>query len=118
MCPLDYRHSSEPESLQVCKTCTIANGIGRTEILVPRIRQDKVAAIPDMAQHEDKNICLPRLRLDVLQRAGILSEIKRIMYGIQQSFDFRIKLNLCQKGLAFSELFHLIQSMKIYLGDN
>jgi hypothetical protein len=54
-----------------------------------------------MAQHENKNIRLPRCRHDILKRAGILSKIERIMYGIQQVFDFRIKVNLFQKGLAF-----------------
>jgi hypothetical protein len=71
----------------------------RTELRVLCIRLDKVAATTNMLQHESKNSCLFRLRLDGFQSILMMCKIKRIMHGLEQSVDIIVTLILFQEGL-------------------
>jgi len=42
---------------------------------------DKVTAIADMLQHERKDLCLPRLKLDSFEGVFLACEIKCIVHG-------------------------------------
>jgi hypothetical protein len=70
-----------------------------TELRVLCIRLDKVAATTNMLQHESKDSCLFRLRLDGFQSVLMMCKIKRVMHGLEQRVDIVVTLILFQERL-------------------
>ena len=56
-----------------------------------------------MLQHESKDSCLFRLRLDGFQGVLMMCKIKRVMHGLEQYVDIVVTLILFQERLPYRQ---------------